>query len=174
VRKEQLGLCNITYGGKDQTEYDKTLEDVLSMVADNLKGRVWNPQQWADLVVIGETGEHRYVLNNASEEAIDKLATEYGGRRMKVMNVSKARLWRVTVRNMKISGRDSIILEAFVRMAESPHGYCMLFPTYLNVGLHELDMLISTMMKMKMIKLSRSKGATWLHEAYKRMPIPKD
>ena len=164
---KKLGLCVFKYG-QDLTKYDLTLEDVLGQIADHLRGWSWNPEQWTDLVVVGETGEHYYVLNEASESAMDKLAEEYGGQRVKMQNVSKTRLHRVTVRNMTIAGRDSIILEAFVHFAESAHGYCTLFPTYLNVSLHELYDLMNLLMSMKMLKLSRSKNAKWIRDAYDR------
>ena len=153
----------------DAKNYNLTLEDVLAQASDDLRGAYWNPQQWADLVVIGETGEHYYVLNEPSESAMDALAKEYGGQHLKMKNVSKLRLHRVTVRNMMVSGRDSIIMEAFVHFAESPHGYCVLYPTYMNIGLHELYALMNQMLELKMLKLKRSKKASWILRAFDRM-----
>jgi hypothetical protein len=174
VSEKQLGLCVFTYDGED-AEYDQTLEDRLGEIADYLRGWKWNPDQWADLVVIGETGEHHYILNHPSNAALENLAAEYGGkgRCPKEKDVNRTRLYRVTVRNTKISGHDSIILEAFVQFAKSAHGYCTIFPTYMNVGLQELDALIEVMMELKMLKLNRSKGLQWIRQVYKKLNAAK-
>ena len=161
--------CVYSYGDRIK-EYVYTLEDVLSMIADDLRGWKWEPWQNADLVVIGQTEDSRYyVMNNPSEEAMTALAREYNGKRPSIQKASKLRLCHVTVRNMQYSGRESVLLEASVCMAESAHGYCTLCPTYMCITLFELYEMMSVLLNLKMIKLKRSKDVAWLLHEYDRL-----
>ena len=147
-----------------------SLEDVLGQMTDALSGNNWDPRQNADLVVIGQTNDDRYyILNEPSEEAMELLAKEYAGNRPKIRDVNRMRLCRVTVRNMKYSGFDSTLLEATVGMAQSEHGYCVLFPIDVRIAQSELYTVMRTMMKLKMLKLNRSKKVERLLHKYERM-----
>ena len=177
---------------------DCPMEDWLEEVAENLRKLNWQVPQKADLIVVGETGHHHYILNKASEEARQRLAEEYGGRELEYCDVSRKRLWRVTVRNMvtighepvvtddqiegdgvtqdycKLSptyatGRDAVILEAYVGDNNTTHGYCRLYPTYANFCTMELDALISTLMELKMLKISRYPALKRLRAACKQI-----
>ena len=152
------------------SEFGKTLEELLETASGYLRGRTWVVQQNVDLVVIGETDHHQYILNRLSSNAVQCLAEEYGGHELQEKNVCKSRLCRVIVRNALISGRDSIVLEAYVACVESAHGYCKLCPTYMNLSTRELDAVIDELMKLKMLKVRDYVGLRWLRKAYSRMP----
>ena len=166
-----MGPCVFMYGDNVE-DYDLALEDVLSRMSEHLRGWTWDATQCADLVVIGQTDDGRYcILNDPSENAMEALAKEYDGRcPKKRQNMNKQRLNHVTVRNMLMPVRDSVILEASVHFVESAHGYCMLFPTNMCVALSEMYELIRTMMDLRMIKLKRSKNVAWMYHAFEQMP----
>lgn len=160
-------LSHMLYG-EDLTGV--SLEDVLGQMMDALSGNDWDPRQNADLVVIGQTNDDRYyILNEPSEEAMEQLAEEYAGNRPKIRDVNRMRLCRVTVRNMKCPGFESTLLEATVGMAESEHGYCVLFPINVRIAQFELYAVMRTLMKLKMLKLKRSKKVECLLHKYERM-----
>ena len=163
------GEFHFLYGDK-QLVYGKTLEELLEKAAENLTGRSWFTQQQNDLLVTGETSHHQYILNEPSDEAVRKLAEEYGGHELQVKNVSKLRLRRVTVRNMRVEGRESIVLEAYVICVESTHGYCRLSPTYLNLNTRELYDVMSVLMKLKMLKVRDYPKLKWLRRMGEKMP----
>ena len=168
-----FGEFNFCYN----SQLGMTLEDALVHIAKSLHGRSWCAEQKADLVVIAETAHHRYMLNEPSKEAKNRLALEYGGHEQDVeTDVDKTRLWRVTVRNMVTTGRDSVVLEAFVKDAEATkddekpgNGYCHLVPTYMNLSTMEIDALMTLLIKLKMLKLSENPELKWLRNAYKNL-----
>ena len=75
---------------------------------------------------------------------------------------------KVTVLNLLSREPGGVILEAEMLMQESAHGYCRLFPTYFCLHSSDIDVLMSTLMRLKMLKIRDYPDLQWMHRAYDR------
>ena len=116
VDGEFYHLC---YENKDHKAM--SLEDCLTGVSERLRGKSWAKDQRTDLVVIGtdETGVD-CVLNSPTIEALDTFSEDYDGGMLVLKRISNDRVKTVTVRNMVLRGKESIIFEGKVMFGTFP------------------------------------------------------
>ena len=144
-----------------------TMEDFFVLVARMLRGKHWNMEQKADLVVLGCTKEGRqYVLNQPSDEAMRSLSIELGTGDLKMVAADEINFSRVIMRNMVTTGRDSVFIEASVRDVNPETGYRRLVPSYMSMSTMELYASMKELVALKMLDVSESPELEWLYGRY--------
>lgn len=163
------GVYHFAFEG-EILQNEKSLEDLLTVVARYLRGQKWVLEQRAALVVVGiDTKNNHYVLNNPENWALDRLMDEYDDVDAPVQKrINNRRIARVIVYNMLLTGSDAIILEAETKMPSTPHGYLTLFPATLDLNTQELNALMDEMLKLRMLKMVRYPAIRWLRRQYRK------
>lgn len=146
-----------------------SLEDCLAGVSERLRGKSWAKDQRTDLVVIG-TGEMGVdcVLNSPTVEALDTFCEDYDGRTLVLSRIiSNDRIKTVTVRNMVLRGKESIIFEGkVVAPRDGNADYVTLLVEKFSMTTHELKSFMDEMMALHMLNVATYPAIGLLRSKY--------
>ena len=163
VDGEFYHLC---YENKDHKAM--SLEDCLTGVSERLRGKSWAKDQRTDLVVIGtdETGVD-YVLNSPTIGALDTFSEDYDGGMLVLKRISNDRVKTVTVRNMVLRGKESIIFEGKVVVPrDGDADYVTLLVEKFSMTTHELKSFMDEMMALHMLNVATYPAIRLLRSKY--------
>ena len=161
-----LSILDVVYSYKGGAKKDLTLEEFLEKIAKHACHCRWNPAQYANIVVIGETlkGQY-YVINGRMREMVGALMEEYRDKKLETGYVPFSRLRRVRVHNMEYTGIESLLLSAVIYQSEVTDDHCVLHPEYACLTLPELYVFIQAMKNLGMLETTNN-GAGKLLERY--------
>ena len=161
------GVYHFIYERKGARNEDAFLEEVVERIASHLKGHSFVTEQRAELLVIAnDEDNHIYVVNEASDWALNEFDRENHRVNWHHERISNDRIRRVIVRNMKIHGDGSEILIAQNTGFCSSKDYFHLTPQYLSCNTQELGALIDVLMGLHLFKIGRSAPLAWLRKQY--------
>ena len=164
-----LNILHVVYSYKGGAKKDLTLEEFLEKTAKHACHCRWNPTQFANIVVIGETctGAY-YIMSGHPKDTMGALMEEYRGKNLQTGHVPFSRLRRVRVHNMEYTGLESLLLSAVVHSGGATQNYCVLHPEYVCLTLTELYVFIQAMKNMGMLNTTNN-GAGKLLERYEEL-----
>ena len=169
VSGDCLSILDVVYSYKGGAKKDLTLEGLLEKIAKHACHCRWNPAQYANIVVIGETlkGQY-YVINGRMRETVGALMEEYRDKKLETGCVPFSRLRRVRVHNMEYTGIESLLLSAVIYQSEVTDDHCVLHPEYACLTLPELYVFIQAMKNLGMLETTNN-GAGKLLKRYEEL-----
>jgi len=144
------------------------LELVLSCAQQHLVRQRCDTEQCADLLVIGVAKDgKRYIINQPSVTALEKLTEEYGKREApRQKRVKNGELREVIVRDMVDSGPTSVVLKGEV-VCVCSNGYATIMLEQFDANTKELGALINEMMKLRLLRISNRVNLKALRNIYR-------
>ncbi len=162
------GIYHFHYDARTAEDDSLSLEYALFSIDQHLKSQLYDKEQCADLIVIGvgKNGK-RYVINQPSDAALDKLTAEYGQREApKHKFVKNSKLSKIIVRNMVDSGPMSVVLEGEI-ICVTTNGYATLVLEQFDANTKELGKLMTEMIKLRLLRINSRVSLQHLRQAYR-------